>query len=61
MVVGAIPMLLMEFAIGQYTGQGVVTCWNIVPIFKGISICLLLLVNKIFVIESALYKRVGLW
>ena len=52
-VVGAIPMAMMEFALGQYTGQGVLTCWNIVPILKGTQVYLSFC-NFVWTINSSL-------
>ena len=42
-IVGAIPMFVLEIAIGQYTSQGAITCWNLVPLFKGNDYCIILL------------------
>ena len=35
-LIGAIPMFVLEIAMGQYTSQGAVSCWNyFCPLFKG--------------------------
>lgn len=31
----ALPMTMMEIALGQYTTQGPVTCWKMAPLGKG--------------------------
>ncbi len=36
-IIGAIPMFILEIALGQYTSQGAITAWNICPILKGKS------------------------
>ncbi|CAD5116218.1 DgyrCDS5133 [Dimorphilus gyrociliatus] len=38
-LVGAgIPTVFMEMLIGQYSSQGILSVWNVVPLFKGIGI-----------------------
>ncbi|XP_063713731.1 sodium- and chloride-dependent GABA transporter 2-like isoform X2 [Symsagittifera roscoffensis] len=32
------PLFFLESSLGQFTQQGVLKCWNIVPIFKGVGI-----------------------
>ena len=36
MVLVAMPMMLLEIALGQYTSNSTLTCWKMAPIFKGI-------------------------
>lgn len=36
---GAIPLFMMELALGQFHRQGAISVWKISPIFKGIGIC----------------------
>ncbi|KAK2164368.1 hypothetical protein LSH36_65g08008 [Paralvinella palmiformis] len=39
LILGAIPLFMMELALGQFHRQGAVSVWRISPIFKGIGIC----------------------
>ena len=32
------PLFFLEVSLGQYTQQGAINCWKIIPIFKGIGI-----------------------
>ena len=32
-----VPLFFLEIALGQWTGQGCVTCWDLCPLFKGIG------------------------
>ena len=36
LVLVALPLLLMETALGQYTSHGPITCWKMAPLSKGI-------------------------
>lgn len=33
-----IPTVFIEMLIGQYSSQGILSVWNVVPLFKGIGI-----------------------
>jgi len=37
LVIGGIPIFLMEVALGQFMSRGGIEAWNLVPIFKGIG------------------------
>ena len=36
LVVGGVPLLILELGIGQMVSQGGISCWGLCPIFKGI-------------------------
>ena len=36
LVLVAMPMMLLEIALGQYTSNSTLTCWKMAPIFRGI-------------------------
>ncbi|XP_075263671.1 creatine transporter-like, partial [Convolutriloba macropyga] len=38
MVASGAPLFFLELTLGQYSQQGAIQCWNILPIFKGIGI-----------------------
>ncbi|XP_071963769.1 sodium- and chloride-dependent GABA transporter 2-like isoform X2 [Antedon mediterranea] len=42
---GGIPLVIMEVAMGQYTSQGGITCWAICPIFKGIGVASIVIIQ----------------
>jgi hypothetical protein len=35
LIFGAIPLFMMELALGQFHRQGAVSVWKVAPIFKG--------------------------
>ncbi|XP_054767997.2 sodium- and chloride-dependent betaine transporter-like [Lytechinus pictus] len=56
-VLGGIPLLVIEIGIGQFTGQGPITAWTMLaPLFKGIGVaCLVVesLINTYYVVIMA--------
>lgn len=46
--IGGIPVFFLEIALGQFMKQGGVSAWNIAPLFKGISACMLLYTDYTF-------------
>ncbi|XP_077969048.1 sodium- and chloride-dependent taurine transporter-like [Styela clava] len=56
MVIGGIPIFFLEVALGQYTSEGGVTAWKLVPIGKGIgyaSLVIVTLLNIYYIIILA--------
>ncbi|XP_033102793.1 sodium- and chloride-dependent taurine transporter-like isoform X2 [Anneissia japonica] len=45
LIVGAIPLVFLEVGIGQFTSQGGISCWGICPIFKGIGVANMVVVQ----------------
>ncbi|XP_071963969.1 sodium- and chloride-dependent taurine transporter-like isoform X2 [Antedon mediterranea] len=45
LIVGAIPLVFLEIGIGQYTSQAGISCWTICPIFKGIGVANMVVVQ----------------
>ena len=39
LLVCGIPIFFIELAFGQYSGQGPITIWESIPMFKGIAQC----------------------
>ncbi|KAJ8045966.1 Creatine transporter [Holothuria leucospilota] len=37
LALGGIPLLILEIGLGQFTAQGGVTSWRLLPVFKGIG------------------------
>ncbi len=35
-----IPIVFLEMSVGQFTSTGPLTCWKMVPIFRGIGLCM---------------------
>ncbi|XP_072022160.1 sodium- and chloride-dependent taurine transporter-like [Amphiura filiformis] len=44
LVVGGIPVLLLELGLGQFMSQGGITCWNILPGWRGIGIASIIVI-----------------
>jgi len=40
LVIVGIPIMLLELSLGQFTSSGPLTCWECVPIFKGIGVAM---------------------
>jgi hypothetical protein len=36
-VCGGLPIMVLEFGLGQYMSKGGLKCWVICPLFQGIS------------------------
>ncbi|XP_014245066.1 sodium- and chloride-dependent taurine transporter-like [Cimex lectularius] len=58
LIAGGIPIFFLEVGLGQYTSEGGITVWNIVPLFKGIGIgttiiCFILNVYYIIILAWA--------
>eukprot|EP00057_Strongylocentrotus_purpuratus_P014234 XP_011668708.1 PREDICTED: sodium- and chloride-dependent betaine transporter [Strongylocentrotus purpuratus] len=56
-ILGGIPLLVIEIGIGQFTGQGPITAWNMIsPLFKGIGVACLVVesfLNTYYVVIMA--------
>lgn len=35
-----IPLVFLEMSVGQFTSTGPLTCWKMVPLFRGIGLCM---------------------
>ncbi|XP_072051572.1 sodium- and chloride-dependent taurine transporter-like [Amphiura filiformis] len=45
LAVGGIPVLLVELGLGQFMSQGGITCWNLLPGWRGIGIASIIVVG----------------
>lgn len=56
MVIGGIPIFFLEVALGQYTSEGGITAWKLVPLGKGIgyaSLVIVALLNIYYIVILA--------
>ncbi|CAH1783377.1 unnamed protein product [Owenia fusiformis] len=49
LIVLAIPLTFIELSIGQFSSSGVITCWEMVPLFRGIGVSMMLVIGMIAV------------
>ena len=64
LVVAGIPLLIAELSMGQFMAQGGITCWKLVPIFKGKIIIInlfLSLCGFYYQIQSCIIYRIYLY
>ncbi len=43
-----IPLFFMELSLGQFCSNGPLTCWKFAPIFKGMKIMQLFIINLLY-------------
>ncbi|EYC17498.1 hypothetical protein Y032_0030g2089 [Ancylostoma ceylanicum] len=43
LVVAALPMFLMEIVLGQFSSLAAISVWNVVPLFKGVGVAMVLI------------------